>query len=241
MKQIKSSAALKADARQQLLGKYKTVILAYLIMQFLISGCMNLAQAQVNLNTGAGMGIYYLIYFILLLLSAIFITGQNELYKNIARGLPYHVKDMWVGFHGLADHAILVHLIIFGLCLLAGIPFILSCAFMAYTKNYYLSLLVAATGIFFLVMSILLSIWYSQALYLITDYPDESALQLLKHSRALMKGHAGSYFYLLVSFIGIGRLVVLTFGIGILWAYPYFTATKTNYYLELTAPNPEEI
>ena len=62
MKQIKSSAALKADARQQLLGKYKTVILAYLIMQFLISGCMNLAQAQVNLNTGAGMGIYYLIY-----------------------------------------------------------------------------------------------------------------------------------------------------------------------------------
>jgi len=40
MKQIKSSAALKADARQQLLGKYKTVILAYLIMQFLISGCM---------------------------------------------------------------------------------------------------------------------------------------------------------------------------------------------------------
>ena len=113
MKQIKSSAALKADARQQLLGKYKTVILAYLIMQFLISGCMNLAQAQVNLNTGAGMGIYYLIYFILLLLSAIFITGQNQLYKNIARGLPYHVKDMWVGFHGLADHAILVHLIIF--------------------------------------------------------------------------------------------------------------------------------
>ena len=133
MKQIKSSAALKADARQQLLGKYKTVILAYLIMQFLISGCMNLAQAQVNLNTGAGMGIYYLIYFILLLLSAIFITGQNQLYKNIARGLPYYVKDMWVGFHGLADHAILVHLIIFGLCLLAGIPFILSCAFMAYT------------------------------------------------------------------------------------------------------------
>lgn len=125
MKQIKSSAALKADARQQLLGKYKTVILAYLIMQFLISGCMNLAQAQVNLNTGAGMGIYYLIYFILLLLSAIFITGQNQLYKNIARGLPYYVKDMWVGFHGLADHAILVHLIIFGLCLLAGIPFIL--------------------------------------------------------------------------------------------------------------------
>ena len=241
MKQIKSSAALKADARQQLLGKYKTVILAYLIMQFLISGCMNLAQAQVNLNTGAGMGIYYLIYFILLLLSAIFITGQNQLYKNIARGLPYHVKDMWVGFHGLADHAILVHLIIFGLCLLAGIPFILSCTFMAYTKNYYLSLLVAATGIFFLVMSILLSIWYSQALYLITDYPDESALQLLKHSRALMKGHAGSYFYLLVSFIGIGLLVVLTFGIGLLWAYPYFTATKTNYDLELTAPNPEEI
>mgnify|MGYP000773510905 FL=1 len=112
---------------------------------------------------------------------------------------------------------------------------------MAYTKNYYLSLLVAATGIFFLVMSILLSIWYSQALYLITDYPDESAPQLLKHSRTLMKGHAGSYFYLLVSFIGIGLLVVLTFGIGILWAYPYFTATKTNYYLELTAPNPEEI
>lgn len=189
------------------------------------------------------MGIYYLIYFILLLLSAIFITGQNQLYKNIARGLPYYVKDMWTGFHGLADHAILVHLIISGLCLLTGIPFILSCMLMAYTKNYYLSLLVAATGIFFIVMSILLSIWYSQALYLITDYPEESALQLLKHSRSLMKGHAGSYFYLLVSFIGIWLLVVLTFGIGILWAYPYFTATKTNYYLELTAPEsmkPEE-
>ncbi len=233
MKQLKSSDALKATARGQLLGKYKTTVFAYLIMELIIGGCLSLAELQVNLNSASGLLLYYAVYFIVLLLSTVFIVGQNHLYLNIARNNAFATSDLWFSFRTCADRAIIAYLLILFKTIIYGIPFMIATTILIVTRNNYLSLLVSVTLIFWIIQATLISLDYSQVFYLILDYPEKSARELLADSKAIMKGHRGSYFYLLVSFLGIFFLSALTFGIAMLWIYPYFTATKTNYYLEL--------
>ncbi|MBE5880931.1 MAG: DUF975 family protein [Lachnospiraceae bacterium] len=234
MKQLKTSSALKADAKEILLGKYKTAVLAYVIMELIVSGCLTLIELQVNLQTAAGMLLYYAVYFIVVLLSTVLVVGQNHLYLNFYRGAKYETRDIWIGFRTCADRAILIYLTIFGKTFLCCIPCMIATAIMIFTQNYYFALLVAAGIVFALVKGTLIQLDYSQALYLILDHPEQSVGELLSGSKSMMKGHRGSYFYLLVSFLGIFLLSIMTFGLGMLWIYPYFTATKTGYYLELT-------
>jgi uncharacterized membrane protein len=240
MKPFKSSAALKADAREQLLGKYKTVILAYMLMEVFITGCLTLVQSQVNMQRTTGRIMYYAVYLIVLLLSSVFIAGQHYLYLNIARGRTYAVSDLWYAFRTCADRAIKVNMQLLLLGAACGLPLVLSVYVMLDTQNYYLSLLVAVCLILFFAGLTMILLFYTQALYLLLDYPEESSRQLLAHSRMLMKGHKGSYFYLLVSFSGILLLALLTFGIGMFWIYPYMTATQTNFYLQLIETESED-
>lgn len=233
MKPFKSSDALKADAREQLLGKYKIVVLAYMIMQLFISGCLTLAESQINMQSPAGLFIYYAVYFIVVLLSAIFVAGQNYLYLNIARGRKYAVSDIWYAFKYCADRAIKVQLRIFLLAIPYAVPFLLCTAVMLYTKNYYFSIPVAIFFLLFLGGVLMLNLNYAQTLFLILDDPNESTAAIFARSRSLMLGHRWNYFYLLVSFIGVMSLSILTFGIATFWVYPYMTATKTNFYLAL--------
>lgn len=233
MKFLKSSSALKADAREILLGKYKVAVYAYAIMELLITLILSFAELQFNVQTSIGLLLYYAVYFIVAVLSTVLIAGQNFLYLNMYREQKYETANIWAGFRTCADKAILSYLMILGKTILFSVPCIVLAAIMLVTENYYFILLVAAAAIFMVIGATIVQLDYSQTLYLIWDYPEESPSQLLSHSKQLMKGHRGSYFYLLVSFIGVFLLSILTFGIGMLWIYPYFTATKTAYYLEL--------
>lgn len=234
MKLLRPSSALKADAREMLLGKYKVAVLSYALMELLITSILTFVEMQINLQTTAGILLYYAIYLIIVLLSTVIVAGQNYLYLNMYRGQKYETGNIWAGFRICADKAILSYVMIFGKTLLCSIPCMVATAIMLVTENYYLVLLVAATAIYMIIAGTLIQLDYSQVLYLIWDFPQETASQLLNRSQAIMKGHRGSYFYLLFSFIGMFFLSLLTFGIGMLWIYPYFTATKTAYYLELT-------
>lgn len=233
MKQLKSSSALKADAKEILLGKYKVAVLAYVLMELLITGILTLIEMQVDLSTTAGLLLYYAVYFIVILLSTVLIVGQNHLYLNMYRGQAFETSNIWIGFRTCADRAILAYLMIFGKMLLYSIPFAIALSIMLITQNYYFALLVGAGAVFMIIGCTFAQLDYSQVFYLILDNPDISARMLLTKSKTMMKGHRGSYFYLLVSFIGIYLLSAMTFGIGMLWIYPYVTATKTGYYLEL--------
>lgn len=238
MNSLKSSSALKADARELLLGKYKVAVLAYTLMELLITGILTMIELQVNLQTATGLLIYYAVYFIVVLLSTVLIVGQNYLYLNMFREQPYETKNIWIGFRTCADKAILAYLLIFAKSFLFAVPCILATAIMLTTNNYYFALIVGGGIVFMLIGITFVQLDYSQVFYIILDKPELTPRELLSESKSLMKGHRGSYFYLLVSFIGIYLLSVLTFGLGMLWIYPYVTATKTGYYLELKKKEP---
>lgn len=84
-----------------------------------------------------------------------------------------------------------------------------------------------------LIITTFLALVYSQAYYLMLDFPVCSVKDLLKKSRLLMRGHKGRLFYIQVCFLPLLILGVLTCGIGMLWIAPFLYAVQTEFYLDL--------
>ena len=71
------------------------------------------------------------------------------------------------------------------------------------------------------------------SLYLLIDNPEIGVSEALRKSKEMMNGYKARLFYLDLSFIGWALLCVLTFGIGILWLYPYMLTSQAIFYEEL--------
>ncbi|MBD5545084.1 MAG: DUF975 family protein [Lachnospiraceae bacterium] len=225
-----TSILLKAMARQQLTGNYKTVVLAYLTMQLIIMIPLQLLKRLLNLNSSGGSAIFLAAYVIISLLSAVFILGQNRIYLSIARQQNFQLSDMWYGFQGHADKAILASLIVSLKTLAAGIPFIISLCIVTATRSYYLAPLAGLTCCIFLILTAYIQLTYSQVFYLMLDFPEESARELLAHSAKIMKGNRLRLFYLRVSFLGLFLLGSMSLSIGFLWIMPYMNMTLAGFY-----------
>ena len=89
------------------------------------------------------------------------------------------------------------------------------------------------------VVSVMLNLVYAQAFFLLHDFPQYSARELLKNSRRLMVHHKGRFFYLCVSFIPLLLLSFLSSGLALLWVLPYMAATEAEFFLDLIRNNTE--
>ncbi len=103
-------------------------------------------------------------------------------------------------------------------------------------------------GLFTLLWSLLLVIpgiikgfSYSMAMYVLAENPDMPALKAIKRSQKIMDGRKMDLFVLVLSFIGWGALVAITFGIAAIWVVPYMSATITNFYNSAKNINNETI
>lgn len=105
---------------------------------------------------------------------------------------------------------------------------------------------------------------YRQALYLLLEHPEMSALQCISESKRLMVGHKGELFVMDLSFIGWALLIGIAdsvsewlagaigpsiiaqiigvVGFGVLvqfFVLPYMDLTYAGYYVELTKPKAD--
>ena len=113
-------------------------------------------------------------------------------------------------------------------------------AFPLFFKLFMLSLL---TGIFIFLWSLLLifpgiiaSYRYRQAIYILLDNPKKSALQCIRESKEMMKGHKGELFVMDLSFIGWSILSNIPY-VGYLaqiWTVPYINLSYALYYEKLS-------
>lgn len=233
MKTIKISN-LKATAREQLLGKYKTVILAYLIMELLLSGCLSLVEGQLNLKATTAYLLYYAVYLIVVLFTGVFMAGQSRMYLHISRNQEYSVKDLGYCFQNLADKSLLLQLFILLKALVYALPLICSTFLFITYRNQALLPFMAAALVLFGIGALLTDIRYSQVFFLINDNEELSVKQCMTESNQMMKGYKLKYLFFVLSFIGMGILSLLSFGLANLWIYPYFMAARTEFYLNLT-------
>lgn len=244
MNRFKSSSELKASAREQLLGHYGTVIGAYVILAGLVGTVSLIVSLIVDIRTAIGTVIYYAIMFLVSVLMGLFTSGSCYLYLKIICGRPVSVGDMFYGFQLCPDKAIAIQAWITLITYLANLPqIILTYKISAYgyrvEKIMPLMLPFALSLILSEVVSIMLSLLYTQAFYLLHDFPQYTAKELLKKSRRLMVHHKGRLFYLYVSFLPLMLLGLLSCGLALLWVMPYMAATEAAFFLDLIRNNTE--
>jgi len=86
-----------------------------------------------------------------------------------------------------------------------------------------------------IVPGIIAALSYSMSFYILADNPELSALDAIKKSKEIMRGHKGSLFMLSLSFIGWALLALLTLGIGFFWLAPYMGTTFACFYEDIKA------
>lgn len=96
------------------------------------------------------------------------------------------------------------------------------------------------TGIFiflwsllFIIPGIIAAFGYSMVYFVALDNPELGAMDVLKKSKEIMKGHKMEFFILNLSFIGWVFLSFFTFGLLYLWLAPYMQVTFANFYNEI--------
>lgn len=240
MNQFKSSAELKASAREHLFGHYGTAIGAYVIVACLMGVVTVAVSLIVDIRTVIGTIIYYAIMFLVSVLMGLFTSGSCYLYLKIICGRPVSVGDLFYGFQLCPDKAIVIQAWITLITYVVNLPeIILTYKFTRYAASYQtdkmLSLMLpyALSLILSGVVSVMLDLFYAQTFYLLHDFPQYSAVELLKKSRRLMVHHKGRLFYLYVSFLPLILLGILSFGLALLWILPYMAATEAEFFLDL--------
>lgn len=95
------------------------------------------------------------------------------------------------------------------------------------------NILVAVFCILLIVPGIIKALGYSQAYFLLHDNPDLDGWTALKTSEQMMMGHKEELFLLWVSFLP-WILLCIPVPFAILYVAPYISATRAQYYENLT-------
>ena len=249
MNQYLSSVSLKSLAKGQLLGKYGTVV-GILLLQLLCTAPINLAiSALIGTNSVLSILLYSIAQFLFGLFAGYFFAGQNYVYLKIACNQMPMASDLFYFFREDASKVIYIQVILSGVSTLCSLPSLIAWHYVNLSMLELSSGTLATdelpiNGSLFLAYAVLYVagnainiyvryILFSQVFYLMLDFPDYSAPQLLKMSIQLIKGSRARLFYLLVSFVPLLLLGVFSCGIALLWIQPYMQATYANFYLDL--------
>ena len=241
MNLFKSSSELKSIAKGNLLGKYGTAISAFVVVELIVFFIQFLFSGLLNTDTLFGAIVYYCVMLIMQLLAAIFALGQSRLYLNMACNFKYGVGDVFYGFTIHPDKVIVIQFLLLLMETACVLPSLLFYYLYLTTNQPILMLLISTFAVIGGIAVCVIMLTYSQVNYLILDFPQYSALEIMKLSKKLMKGYKGKLFYLVISFLPICILALFTCCIGYLWVIPYINATYSQFYLELirvkSAPN----
>lgn len=229
----KSSAELKRLAKGQLKGKYG-ISIGVLLLYFLIIFAIVIAISIFSLLLSpTGVIMKGILYLLLLLAAPIFAVGLTRFYLILARGEELSVSNLFWGFSNHPGKYIIVYLLVLIFSFIIFIPVIILCIINSLHDS---SIFLTLTILYYIVTYVFLIIWelsISQVYNLLADDPEKSVIQVLKESRALMKGHKGRLFYMIISFLGWYVLGICSCGIGFLWIIPYFYTTLAIFYLDM--------
>ena len=234
LNRYKSSAELKAIAKEHMFNKYGTAIGALVIVSMITMFVSFFSTIFIDTKTVTGIILNLLISFVISVLTGLFTSGQRYFYLKISCGRPVTISDVFYGFKLFPNKAVLIQLYLSIFIYVSMLPMTLMSYMVARNpKNSLYMLFYSLAMIFYGVVTVILSLVYSQAFFLLHDFPNYSAKELLAMSRQLMKGSKGRLFYLNVSFFPLLLLGLLSCGVAYLWLVPYMNATASEFFLDL--------
>lgn len=233
MTEYLSSAQLKSLARTHMIGNYGSAIGAFFISEIALGVIALMANTVCDTNSFIGLITFALVYLLTMVIAALFTSGQAYMYLNYVCGNRMVSADIFQGFKIVPEKALLIQLFLAGISLASVLPSMIFIIIYALTEN---TLFILLFVLFLLIGSVILfylSITYSQAFFLLHDFPEYSVKELLRQSKRIMKGHKGRYFYITFSFIPLCLLCLLSFGLGALWVQPYIYATQAEFFIDI--------
>lgn len=232
MNSPKTSAQLKGIARERSLGRYGTLIGANIIIfaiQLFISGITTVSTSGSILL----VVINNIITIIVNILLGTLMSGKAYLYMNLLYSQNVATSDVFYGLRQNSQKAVIIQAVFVLVDFVVSLPSQIFLIMYTRSQTPDLMALVLVSWAIGLFIDIFVYLVYSQAFFLLHDFPDRSAKELLATSRRLMRGNKFRLFYLNVSFIPLYILGAIALFVPILWVSVYRYATTCAFYQDL--------
>ncbi len=230
-----TASEIRKEAREKLAGKWGKVafqVFIYAVITYLIAKVLSffpLINSIVSLIISAPLS-----YGLLLSIFKIIDAEESDFsyVSFLSNGFTYFGKVWGILFHIFLKLFIplLLYIASMVLYVIANFQF-----------NQALLSLSSVLGIASSIYLVIKELSYCLAFYISYEMPAMTAKEAVEKSGELMRGNVWSFFCLNLSFIGWAILCVFTFGIGLLWLFPYIMTADICFYRNLSGEIiPEE-
>lgn len=210
---------IKLIAKEQIRGKIgKLFLVAFipLLISFILC-LIPIAGALINL----------------FVLSPAFAMATAMIYLKNSENEYFKVGEVFSGFNWFWSAFKVNLLIAIFMLLWSIIPIAIILIVIEYTKNFLPSSFVTLLYLVAMIFIAVRYIPYSMSMYILAENPRQSAREIIKESKEIMKGNKIAYFMMLVSFFGWFLLCIITCYIGFIYVGPYVQATITTFYQQI--------
>lgn len=229
-----STSDLKNQAKERLSGHYGMVIGGAMIIN-MISGTLS---SWLTVLLPSDTLVSYLISWAVSLFLSVFVgvlsVGLTLIFMKLSFGTVPYLSDLFYGFSHIQT-AIGLSLVLTAVSAPLSMAYMMPLALYSLTGNevyLYLMFVCLAVG---LAIYVPLSLALSQCYFLMLDFPDKSAGEIIRLSFRITTGHRLRLFYLQVTFLPLLILGALSL-VGLLWVSAYMQMTYTQFYFDIMKP-----
>lgn len=226
----KNTAALKADARRSLLGHLGTAVGAMIVYLIAIVA-LSLLEYGVTTENAILFFVLSLVFsFVIGTCSHMLEIGLCNLFIRYQYGQNALLGDLFSAFRFNSDTNILVSATLSLINLACMLPASIAAAFLPQKGWTAYGLPVAVLFILGLLFMLFFRLRYGMTSFLLLDYPDLSAQEILRGSEKFMRRQMGKLLKLYLSFVPMLLLGMLSLGIANLWVLCYLYAASAAFY-----------
>lgn len=231
---------LKRIARGNLQGHYLILIRVFIFCNLIVSLLeMPFSMMTNEIQFSTQNIIYYVAVTLISIASVVLTAGQYRIHLKLARSGEMHLAEVFEPVKYQSNQFIFTEAILFGISLITMLP-MFGGIYLVYTGGSLTDYLLAFTAsLISIVLGVYISLTFDLVYFVMNDNENLSMMQALKYTKEMVTSHRKRYLYMQLSFLGMLLLVVLSFGIGLLWVQPYIVQTATLFYLDVKGELPE--
>lgn len=225
---------IKGNARENLiphLGISAITILIATLIQTVIATVASLPIAGTGFLTFFS---YEAGFIISSLLGGIIQVGICKYFLSMISERKVSPFDILYGFRHSPDKIIAVNIFITFIEVICMLPYAVYACFFANNDSRQSVLMVFGIALVFEIIVFLVLLPFSFTSFILVDMPELSAAKTIKMSCYLMKKQYFKLIGFYLSFIPLGIVSLITFGIGDIWLKPYIHTSFTEFYLSTT-------
>lgn len=236
MKHYLSSAELKDRAKANLTEKYGASILV-ILMVYAISGLLTQFAALFIPTNITGIILSMVLSLAISIVVGMLNPGICLFFLNAACGEPYRIDNIFYGFQERTKVSFTISAALAALDFVCLMPsqfcliLFLNTGIDSFLRASVITLIIGL--LFYVPVNLSLSLSF----FLMLDFPQYEAKEIMQMSRKIMKGSKRRLFYLEMSFLPLCILCTFTCFIGFLWLIPYMKMTKVCFFLNIMNPD----